>query len=197
MLLLLLVLQLLLLLSSAAHMPSTASRRAWLQRAASGATATAATVAAPAWLQPASVSAAEAGAGGAAEPVLQVLVQLEEGKQLGGTQGAMMYVTASENEGGKPLVGAKVALDKAPLPAMLQLYPVNMLQGRSWESVPKSTLTISVQIYAGGSGPGSGTPVLAGTGISKYLASFGDIITTPQWLPAYVVLQPNGALTQQ
>ncbi|CAM9090972.1 unnamed protein product, partial [Hapterophycus canaliculatus] len=74
------------------------------------------------------------------EPVVQALVQLpdEEAdwtKLLSDAEqapGARMVITASREIGGKPSLGASIAMNRLRFPVMLQLFPRNAIGGASW-----------------------------------------------------------------
>jgi hypothetical protein len=167
------------------------SRRSWLSSGAQRTAAAVATVASiTSIVHPQGATAA---ATAEAKPVVEVLVQLEEGMslavELSSNPGAMLYVTASEEEDSTPLLGAKVALDAVTLPALLQLYPANMLGGAKWENLKLDTLVVSIKVVAAGQSQQS-KALLQGVGSTKYLTELGDLIKVPMWLPAFVVLEP-------
>jgi hypothetical protein len=167
------------------------SRRSWLSSGAQRTAAAAVAVASiTSTVHPQAASAAPAAE---AKPVVEVLVQLEEGmslaRELASNPGATLYVTASEEVDSAPLLGAKVALDAVSLPALLQLYPANMLGGAKWEELKLDTLVVSIKVVAAGQSQQS-KAVLQGVGSTKYLTELGDLIKVPMWLPAFVVLEP-------
>lgn len=128
------------------------------------------------------------------EPALEFMLQFDDDSSWPRTavsqSESTLYVKVAKEEGEEEFMGARVSLAGVKLPAMVQLFPANMLRGAKWEDIHADTLSIRVEVYANGEGPNSGQPFLAGTGSTKYIEGLGDIITTPLWLPAAISLDP-------
>ncbi|CAM9287501.1 unnamed protein product [Scytosiphon promiscuus] len=92
------------------------------------------------------------------EPVVQALVQLPDEEadwtkllsDAGQAPGARMVITASKERGGKPSLGASIAMNKLRFPVMLQLFPRNAIGGASWPVDFQEQGTFAVEVVVCG-----------------------------------------------
>ncbi|CAM9749403.1 unnamed protein product, partial [Ectocarpus sp. 12 AP-2014] len=126
------------------------TRSAWVRSVASAVSAllvlVCASVTAP--LDAAAASAS------AQQPLVEALVQLADEEvdwtkllpDPGQAPGASMIITASKERGGKPSLGASVAMDRLKFPVMMQLFPRNAVGGASWPRDFEEQGTYSVEV---------------------------------------------------
>eukprot|EP00903_Cladosiphon_okamuranus_P018255 g16793.t1 len=122
------------------------------------------------------------------EPVVQALVQLPDEEvdwtkllpNVDEAPGANMVITASTERGGKPSLGASIAMERLKFPVMMQLFPKNVVGGASWPSDFEEKGTYSVEVVVCGAGRTTGgvceVPLpIVGSGESIFVTGLDDV----------------------